>query len=102
MEKVFVRSDTAGYQKDLQRYCAEGKSERFGVIEFAIGADVTVRSETTQKATFYKICRLRGAVEEKSAGLPKNSRKWLRLTSAQLVVDYGTKCPLDPGHLRRG
>jgi hypothetical protein len=41
MEKVFVRSDTAGYQKDLLRYCAEGKSERFGVIEFAIGANVT-------------------------------------------------------------
>lgn len=41
VETVFVRSDTAGYQKDLLRYCAEGKSERFGVIEFAIGADVT-------------------------------------------------------------
>ncbi|HYW76921.1 MAG TPA: IS1380 family transposase [Gammaproteobacteria bacterium] len=41
VEKVFMRSDTAGYQKDLLRYCAEGKSERFGVIEFAIGADVT-------------------------------------------------------------
>lgn len=41
VETVFVRSDTAGYQKDLLRYCAEGKSKRFGVIEFAIGADVT-------------------------------------------------------------
>lgn len=41
VEKVFVRSDTAGYQKDLLRYCAEGKHERFGVIEFAIGTDVT-------------------------------------------------------------
>ena len=41
VEKVFVRSDTAGYQKELLRYCAEGKNERFGVIEFAIGADVT-------------------------------------------------------------
>lgn len=41
VETVYVRSDTAGYQKDLLRYCAEGKNERFGVIEFAIGADVT-------------------------------------------------------------
>lgn len=41
VEKVLVRSDTAGYQKELLRYCAEGGSERFGVIEFAIGADVT-------------------------------------------------------------
>jgi hypothetical protein len=41
VEKVFIRSDTAGYQQELLRYCAEGKSERFDVIEFAIGADVT-------------------------------------------------------------
>ena len=39
--KVYFRSDTAAYQKDLLIYCAEGKNERFGVIEFAVGADVT-------------------------------------------------------------
>ena len=36
VERVFHRSDTAGYQIDLLKYCAEGKSERFGVIKFAI------------------------------------------------------------------
>ena len=41
IEKVCVRSDTAGYQQELLRYCAEGIDERFGVIEFAIGANVT-------------------------------------------------------------
>lgn len=41
VNKVCVRSDTAGYQQKLLRYCAEGISKRFGVIEFAIGADVT-------------------------------------------------------------
>lgn len=41
VEQIFLRSDTAGYQKDLLRYCAEGKHDRFGVVEFAIGADVT-------------------------------------------------------------
>lgn len=41
VEKVAMRSDTAGYQWDLLRYCAEGKDERFGVIDFAVGADVT-------------------------------------------------------------
>ena len=35
IEKVFIRSDSAGYQKDLLSYCAEGKNERFGIIEFA-------------------------------------------------------------------
>ncbi len=41
VEEVFLRSDSAGYQKELLKYCAEGKNERFGVIGFAIGADVT-------------------------------------------------------------
>lgn len=39
--KVYFKSDTAAYQIDLLRYCAEGRNERFGVIEFAVGADVT-------------------------------------------------------------
>ncbi|HVC62360.1 MAG TPA: transposase [Acetobacteraceae bacterium] len=39
--KVSLRSDTAGYQEELLLYCGEGKDKRFGVIDFAIGADVT-------------------------------------------------------------
>ena len=38
--KVYLRSDTAGYQHDLMAYCDRG-DKRFGRIEFAIGADVT-------------------------------------------------------------
>lgn len=41
VKQVRLRSDTAGYQHDLLRYCAEGKHERFGKIKFAIGCDVT-------------------------------------------------------------
>ena len=41
VERAFHRSDSAGYQIDLMKYCAEGRSERFGVIDFAISADVT-------------------------------------------------------------
>jgi len=41
VETVCLRSDTAGYQHELIRYCAEGKNERFGIIKFAIGVDVT-------------------------------------------------------------
>ena len=40
VEKVRLRSDTAGYQHELLRYCEMGKNERFGRIEFAIGCDV--------------------------------------------------------------
>jgi Transposase DDE domain group 1 len=41
VEKAFLRSDSAGYQIELLKYCAEGRNERFGKIEFAISADVT-------------------------------------------------------------
>lgn len=39
--RVSLRSDTAGYQHDLLKYCERGENERFGRIEFAIGVDVT-------------------------------------------------------------
>lgn len=41
VSKVYLRSDTAGYQHDLMKFCAEPNKERFGVIEFVIGAKVT-------------------------------------------------------------
>ena len=41
-------SASAGYQQDLLLYCGEGKDARFGVIEFAVSADVT---EEFRKAT---------------------------------------------------
>jgi hypothetical protein len=41
VKSVYLRADSAAYQQDLLLYCGEGKDERFGVIEFAISADVT-------------------------------------------------------------
>jgi hypothetical protein len=41
VKKIRLRSDTAGYQHNLLRYCATGGNKRFGVIEFAIGCNVT-------------------------------------------------------------
>jgi hypothetical protein len=41
VEHVRLRSDTAGYQHNLLKYCEMGTNERFGRIEFAIGSDVT-------------------------------------------------------------
>ena len=32
VKHVHLRSDSAGYQEDLIRYCAEGSDPRFGVI----------------------------------------------------------------------
>ena len=39
--KVRVRSDTAGYQHELLKYCETGENKRFGRIEFTISCDVT-------------------------------------------------------------
>ena len=41
VDKVCLRSDTAGYQKDLLLCCGAGRDKVFGVIEFAVGANVT-------------------------------------------------------------
>jgi hypothetical protein len=41
VEKVAFRSDSAGYQTELMKYCASGANERFGVIKFGISCDVT-------------------------------------------------------------
>lgn len=41
VQRVRIRSDAAGYQHDLMRYCEMGKNERFGRIEFAIGCIVS-------------------------------------------------------------
>ena len=46
VEKVKLRSDTAGYQHDLLKYCEKGENKRFGRIEFAIGCNVTPAFKT--------------------------------------------------------
>jgi hypothetical protein len=64
VNKVRLRSDTAGYQHDLLKYCAMGSNERFGVIEFAIGSDVTSEFkkaveevQESEWAPIYKVVR---------------------------------------------
>ncbi len=41
IKTVRMRSDTAGYQHNLLKYCEMRKNKRFGRIEFAVGCDVT-------------------------------------------------------------
>ena len=61
VQKVYLRSDTAAYQQDLLIYCARGRNKRFGVIEFAIGADVTdafrIAVQETDKEDWHKLMR---------------------------------------------
>jgi hypothetical protein len=41
VKMVRVRSDSAGYQHELLKYCEKRQNERFGRIEFTISCDVT-------------------------------------------------------------
>ena len=41
VESVQMRSDTAGYQHDLLKYCDSGENTRFGRIQFAVGCPVS-------------------------------------------------------------
>jgi len=43
VEHVLLRSDSAGYCWELLRYCGQGRDERFGRIDFAVSADVSVQ-----------------------------------------------------------
>jgi len=51
VKHVQVRSDTAGYQIEFLKYCAEGKNARFGVIDFAISSPVTKELKQAVKKT---------------------------------------------------
>jgi hypothetical protein len=52
VEKVYLRSDTAGYQHELLQYCERGENKRFGRIEFAISCDVSPEF----KRVVFKVC----------------------------------------------
>ncbi len=41
VENLQIRSDTAGYQHNMLKYCEMAENRRFGRIEFAIGCNVT-------------------------------------------------------------
>ena len=47
VSKASLRTDSATYQHDAMSYCAEGKNERFGIIDFAISVKI---SESFKKA----------------------------------------------------
>jgi hypothetical protein len=64
VEEARLRSDTAGYQVELLRYCAEGKDPRFGVIPFAVGADMTQELQGAVRAVEEKAWQPLGGEQE--------------------------------------
>jgi len=66
--------DTQGYEWELLHWLAEGKSERFGVIDFAIGADVTqeLKKEVgkLREAEWHELPRRPGDAAQQWAEVP--------------------------------
>jgi hypothetical protein len=92
VEKVRLRSDTAGYQHDLLGYCCMGKNERFGKIEFAVGSDVTpefkkavLEVEEKDWKPIYK--------ETKKGERKKTSQEWAEVCFVPNAIGHSKKGP---------
>jgi hypothetical protein len=82
VKEVVVRSDTAGYQEDILRYCAEGKDERFGEIEFTISCKVGEGFKSAVKAVAEKDWKV-VMKEEKKDGvteLKETGQEWAEVS----------------------
>lgn len=90
--KVRIRSDSAGYQHDLMRYCEKGTSERFGRIEFAISADVSPEFKTAvedvAEEDWHRVHK------EVNGKLVKTSREWAEVCFVPNTIAFGNNAPV--------
>jgi hypothetical protein len=90
--KVRMRSDTAGYQHDLLRYCDEEDNKRCGRIEFTVGCDV---SAEFKKAVFevaeedWRVLKKR----ERSGELIETNRQWGEVCFVPDAIGHSKKGP---------
>ena len=91
VEKVRLRSDTAGYQHDILRYCEMRENKRFGKIEFAISSDVTpafkeavAEVEKSQWKTIYK--KVKGKLKE-------TGQEWAEVCFVPSAIAYSKNGP---------
>jgi len=92
VEQVRLRSDTAGYQHELLRYCEEGQEERFGRIEFAIGSDVTPefkRAVLEVEESEWKVI-----YQEGEGSRIKTNQEWAEVCFVPGKMGYSKKSPV--------
>lgn len=92
VEKARLRSDSAGYQIELLQYCAEGKDNRFGVIEFAIAVKA---SQAFKKAVadvdasdWQPLCQ-----RQADGSFIKTNQEWAEVC---FVPDFATQSKAEP------
>ena len=88
--KVRLRSDTAGYQHDLLKYCEKGENTRFGRIEFAIGADVTreFRKAVTEAEDWRPVMR------EVNGEMRKTGKEWAEVCFVPNEIAFTKNAPV--------
>ncbi|MCP4685838.1 MAG: IS1380 family transposase [bacterium] len=91
VEQVRVRSDGAGYQHDLLRYCEMGDCDRFGRIEFAIGCDVT--SEFKRAVSEVAECDWRPVYKKVDGKMEKTDREWAEVCFVPDAIGHSKKGP---------
>ena len=93
VRKVRLRSDSAGYQHDLLSYCAEGKDERFGKIDFAIGCEIT--SEFKKAVAEIPESDWKPLYKEESGQIVKTNTEWAEVCFVPNAVCHRKD---DPGY----
>ena len=90
VETVRLRSDSAGYQHELMRFCEENES-RFGRIEFTISSDVTVEFKKAvaevKQEEWKPLMRVREGKQEKA------DREWAEVCFAPNKMARGRTAP---------
>ena len=90
--KVRLRSDTAGYEHALLRYCALGENATFGVIDFCISCDISPQfKEATLRvgvAEWHKEMRRNKKGEEEWTG-----REWAEVNFVPEAIGRSKKDP---------
>lgn len=91
VKKVRLRSDTAGYQHDLMKYCDLKDNKRFGKIEFAIGADVT--TEFRKAVTEVREEDWRPLYREVNGQLQETGRQWAEVCFVPNKIGHSKNGP---------
>jgi hypothetical protein len=90
VENVYLRSDTAGYQHDLLRYCEKGENKPFGRIEFAIGCDVTQEF----KKAVAEVEEWKPVMKEIQGELRKTGTEWAEVCFVPDAICHSKKDPV--------
>ena len=91
VKEVILRSDTAGYQHDLMKYCTMGKNKRFGKIKFAIGCDVT--PEFKKAVSEVAECDWTPLFREMNGEKVRTGREWAEVCFVPNAIGHSKKGP---------